>query len=982
MPDQKCEEKGNLADSFPIVCLGASAGGLKALEAFFDHLPAEGGMAYVVVQHLDPHRESHLPSLLGRHTSLPIRTIEDGMKAEPDTVFLNPPNASLTIRQKRFYLESQPKDFAGRLSIDIFLRSLAQDHGENAIAVILSGAASDGTEGVRAINAAGGMTMAQEESQADYPSMPRSAAKTGLIDFVLPVEEMGEALTRYCGYSSALRREMRSQSQERRLGGELDRILKTVHSVTGHDFTQYKKNTVRRRVERRLALHRLGLDDYGRFIREHPEEARALFRDLLINVTGFFRDPEAFEALGEEVARMLSERESGQALRAWVSACATGEEAYTLAILFIEVMDRLEKTFPVKIFATDINPQSIEIARDGLYPENIAAALSEGRRNRFFIRHGEQYRVSGQLRDMIVFSVHDLTRDPPFSRLDVVSCRNLLIYMDSALQRKILPLLHYSLNPGGLLFLGSSEEVGEFTEEHFVPLNRKFKLFRARALPAIWRHETFFIPALQNRRGRIDDAHRPLPQEPPSERRKARLEAPFRHLIEARMMKDYAPPGVLVDKDNYIVYFQGEVGRFVHPAPGEPTFEVLKMVPGPLAETLAELLHRVRRERRRVSHKGLNLPLQGGTLTVDLVVQPMPEAGSEAALITFEAQESEGVESEGPAADARLATLERELYATRQDLQSTIEELETANEELQSANEELQANNEELQSTNEEMETSREELQSTNEELETVNTELKQKNDELIQANDDINNLFGATDIATVILDTDLRIKRFTPAATACFRLIPSDLGRRLTDIGTMLMYDAMEEDLKEVLRTLKDRLCETQSRDGKWYIVHFLPYRTGKNVIAGVILTFNDVTALKEAQIEAQQAREYAENVLNTMREPFLVLDGELRVVSANPAFYQTFQVAPQVTEGVPVFQLGNNQWDIPELRRLLNEIIPENRIFNDFEVNHTFPSIGRRTMLLNARRIDHGDEEGKPRLILLAFQDITAATHKEGGE
>jgi two-component system CheB/CheR fusion protein len=639
-------------------------------------------------------------------------------------------------------------------------------------------------------------------------------------------------------------------------------------------------------------------------------------------------------------------------------------------MLFVEAMDRLETTFPVKIFATDINPLSIEVAREGLYLENIVAALSERRLNHFFIPHEEQYRVDGRLRDMLVFSVHDLTRDPPFSRLDVVSCRNLLIYMDSALQRKVLPVLHYSLNPGGLLFLGSSEEVGEFTEEHFVPVNRKSKLFRARALPATWRHEIFLTPAPQRDRNGRTDSVRPSPQKPPRERSKERLEAPLRQLIEAKMMKDYAPPGVLVDKDNRIVYFQGEVGRFVHPAPGAPTFEVLKMVPGPLAEPLAELLQSVRSERRRVSRTGFNLALYGGSLTVDLVVKPMPEAGREAALIIFEEQESEGVESDDAAADARLAAVERELYVTRQDLHSTIEELETANEELQ-------ANNEELQSTNEEMETSREELQSTNEELDTVNTELKQKNDELIQTNDDINNLFGATDIATMILDTDLRIKRFTPAATAFFHLVPSDLGRRLTDIGTTLIYDAMEEDLKEVLRTLKDRSCEIKSREGKWCIVHLLPYRTGRNIIAGVILTFWDVTALKEAQIDAQQAREFAESVLDTMREPFLVLDGELRVVSANSVFLRTFQVSSTVTQGVPVFELGNNQWDIPDLRRLLNEIIPENRTFKDFEVNHTFPSIGRRTMLLNARRIDRDGDEGNPNLILLAFQDITADTH-----
>ncbi len=442
------------------------------------------------------------------------------------------------------------------------------------------------------------------------------------------------------------------------------------------------------------------------------------------------------------------------------------------------------------------------------------------------------------------------------------------------------------------------------------------------------------------------------------------------------MMEEYAPPGVVVDEQDRILYFHGDTSRFLSPPRGEPSFELLKMARAPLADLLAELLHHTRRERRRLVRKGVNLACNGFPLTFDVAVKPLAEAGSGALLVTFHQADFEAAgtaETAEAPADARIAALERQLYAARQDLQATIEELETANEELQSANEELQANNEELQSTNEELETSREELQSTNEELETVNTELKRKNDDLIQINDDINNLFGATDIGTVILDTELRLKRFTPAATRFFRLIPSDLGRPLTDIVTTLEYPGMDDDMQQVLRDLQGVSREVRSRDGRWYAVHLIPYRARGNVIAGVILTFTDISDLKKAEIETREARELAENILAALPGPLLVLDGELRVVTANPAFYQTFRTAPPVTEGLPIFQLGNHQWDIPELRRLLLEIIPENQVFEAFRVSHTFPSLGRRTMLLDARRIDGEAGRETPKLILLSFRDLT---------
>ncbi len=599
---------------FPVVGIGASAGGLKALEGFFDHLPPGSGMACVVVQHLAPRRESYLVPLLQSHTAMPIRTIEDGMPAAPDTIFIKPPGSSLIIRQGRFRLQKPASADGVRLDINEFFRSLAEDQGENAIAVVLSGAASDGAEGARAVNAANGLVLAQDAAQAEFESMPRSAIETGVVDLVLPVEMMGEELVRYVGYSRTTRREMRRQIEEKRFDGDLQQVLATVHSVTGHDFSSYKKSTVRRRIVRRLAIHQLNrLGDYASYLREHPQEAETLFRDLLINVTSFFRDPEAFAALEAELTGMLANLEADRPVRVWVPGCATGEEAYTLAILLFEAMEKLEKTFPVKIFATDINPQSIDFGREGMYQENIAAELSEQRLSRFFIRHANRYRVNPQLRDMVVFAIHDLTRDPPFSRLDLVSCRNLLIYMDNALQKRVLPLLHYSLKPGGLLLLGASEEVGTFTEEHFAPVNRKWKLFRARALsPAMRQPFPDQPPAYRKeptRKGARQDEVQTRPLFVPAvERRRKNREPALRALVETTIMEEYAPPGIVVDAQDRILYFHSDTSRFLSPPQGEPTFEVLQMARGPLAETLAGLLHRVRQEGRRMVSKGVSFP--------------------------------------------------------------------------------------------------------------------------------------------------------------------------------------------------------------------------------------------------------------------------------------------------------------------------------------------------------------------------------------
>ena len=976
------EETLKIAKSgdFPVAAVGASAGGLKALEGFFAGIPDECGIAFVVIQHLDPRKESLLKSLLAQYTRLPVILAEEGLRVAPGHVYVKGPGKDVVLHDGILRLQESTEPPTLRHPIDVFLRSLAEDRGEHAIAVILSGTGSDGTLGVRAVHAAGGLVMAQEEGEAEYDGMPRSAVETGMVDFVLPVGKMGEELATFIHHPLVARREMKRELAEERLGQDLANVLGILRAQTGHDFTLYKRNTIRRRIERRLAIHKMErLGDYAALLRQNPAEGQALFKDLLINVTSFFRDPEAFELLGEELVRLLDQRPAEDPVRVWVPGCATGEEAYSVAILLLETMDRLEKTFPVKIFASDINPQTIETGREGTYPDSIAADVSERRLKRYFVRHEGHYRVDSRLREMVVFAVHALTRDPPFSRLDLVCCRNLLIYFDSRMQKKVVPLLHYSLKTGGLLLLGSSEEVGEFGDL-FAPLNRKWKLFRALEATPVFRHQEFNLMPTPRSEAAIAPPRQAA--ERPSGPTVRRREAALRALVETSLMEEYTPPGVLLDENDDVLFFHGETSPYLTPPRGEPTLQVTRLTRGEVAETLPELLSRARTLQQRVRSEALRLPTATGSLRIEVCAKPMPTAGSGHLLLTFETLEpalkKEG-EAEEEAPDLRLISLQRELFSTRQDLQATIEELETANEELQSANEELQANNEELQSTNEELETSREELQSTNEELETVNAELKKKNDELLQANDDINNLFTATDVGTMILDTKLRIKRYTPATTRFFRLIPSDIGRPVTDIATTLVHDGLDADLQEVLEKLHRKEREIESRDGRWYAVHILPYRTSTNVIAGVILTFTDITPLKEVEITAREARLYAENILGTLREPLLVLDADLRVVSANRAFYRTFRTLAKKTEKKPLFHLGEGEWDIPPLRELLERIIPNNEKMEDFRVEHEFPSIGRRVFLLNARRIDR--EIGKARLILLAFEDITDREGKRHG-
>ena len=964
--DPATNEKQNASAEFPIVGIGASAGGLEAFESFFTNMPDDVGMAFVIIQHLAPGRDSMMASLLAKFTAMPIREIRDGMPVKPDCVFLNPPGSNVIIENGKLHLTKPMKEHGLNLSIDVFFRSLAVEREQTAIGVILSGTGTDGTLGLEAIKAAGGLTLVQNELQAKFGGMPHSAIDTGLIDVILPVEKIPGELQKYVRHPY-LTGVKQPEKAEPEFKAGLKKIFALLRAEIGHDFSGYKTTTLRRRIERRMVVHQFEhLTVYVQYLQDNPEELYKLFKDFLIGVTGFFRDPDTFEVLKESLLPCLKEKTPRESpIRVWVPGCSTGEEAFSIAIILFEIMTALKRHREIQIYASDLDSAAIETARAGLYPKNIQNDISEERLRRFFTKEGEGYKVKKRVREAVVFAEQNLVKDPPFSKLDLVSCRNLLIYLKPELQRKVLPLVHYTLNPQGLLFLGTSESIGEFTDL-FSVVDQKAKIFQKKEpLP----DEIREYPLLP-----VFDTYPPASD---SDEKSAPPKEGIRRLTEKIILDDYASPCVIVSQDYKIHYLMGQTDKYLKPPAGDPIFNILTMARRGLAAKLKIAIQTAFRQKQIVEVKNLWVEHNGKTHPVDVLVRPLPESGrpSNLMMVIFTARPEVPIKKpaqantgEAGSEEPTIVSLERELQITRESLQSTIEELETAYEEQKSTNEELQATNEELQSSNEELKTSREELQSTNEELTTVNVELQHKVDELSRVNSDINNLLGSTEIATIFLDTDLHIKRFTPSIKKIFNIILSDIDRPISDITSNLKYENLEADAVTVLDTLMRKEFEIQDKHGNWYTVRLIPYRTTENIIDGVVVTFVDISRLKVA-LEAQA---YAESIVDTVRQPLLILDETLKVHSANKSFYRTFQLTPADTENHSVYALGNGQWDIAPLKLLLERIIPRNNQFDDYELVHEFPGLGPKRMMLNARRISAKDNH--PAFILLAIEDVTA--------
>jgi two-component system CheB/CheR fusion protein len=836
----------------PVVGIGASAGGLEAMEAFFANVPADSGIAFIIVSHIDPHAVSFLPELLSRSNSfLKIHEAAHGSRLSPNEVVVTPPGKTLTIEKGVTYLHDIVIPHVTPLPIDTLFRSLADDQQDRAIGVVLSGTGTDGTLGLQAIKNVSGMVMVQAPSSAKFPGMPQSVIDTGIADYILPPEQMPEALLNYTRgpylAPAAPIFPTRFISPE-----VLQDVLSLVRARTGHNFSNYKISTIRRRLERRLNLHQIGQPEhYVRYLREHPEELDQLFHELLIGVTSFFRDPEAFDALGRVLRQLLESKRDGESVRVWVPGCSTGEEAYSVAMLLREILDETQKPCPVEVFATDLDDRAIDIARFGRYPDGIAMDVSPERLQRFFTHDDGVYQIVKNIREMIVFATHNLLVDPPFRHLDLLSCRNLLIYLDNTAQNQLVSLFHYALRPGGLLFLGSSETIGHLTDR-FSIADRQWKLFTrsintASAYPLPEPAAGSFYPEISHGSHLEGGTSQSIT---PSSR------------AEAYLAYRYAPPSVLVTAHGDIMYFHGHTGAYLEPPRGSPNLNLYKMAREGLDRVLASAIRAALAHDGPVIRNGINVATNGATITIDLVVERVTEVPplQGLLLVSFRPTADTSSPSHSPAPQGqsrrrrrRLVDVERELEETRQSLQSTIEELEAANEELISTNEELQSTNEETQSANEELKTSKEEMQSLNEELQTVNAELRSKIDELSHVNDDMTNLLNSTEVATIFLDLQLQIKRYTPSATRVMALIPSDIGRPISDLTSNLDYPELVADATEVLNTLVAQSKEARTQSGTWYLARIIPYRTSENLIDGLVLTFVNIDQVKRAE-NAQQ--------------------------------------------------------------------------------------------------------------------------------
>lgn len=891
------------AASFPIVGIGASAGGLAAFEAFFSGMPADvdPGMAFVLVQHLAPDHKSILTDLIRRYTRMQVFEVEDGMTVQPNCTYIIPPGRDMAFLNGTLQLLAPSAPRGQRLPIDFFFRSLAQDQHERAICIVLSGTGSDGTLGVRAIKGEGGMAMAQNPESTEYDGMPSSAIATGLVDYELPPAEMPAQLIAYSNkaFAKGLRQTTLSTPQAENAQRKIFILLR---SQVGHDFSGYKPNTIQRRIERRMAVHQIEtIDQYLSYLQQTPTEIEALFRDLLIGVTQFFRDPEAFKVLEEKIIPdIFADKPAGSLIRIWSPGCSTGEEAYSLAILLAEYMENLKQSYKVQIFATDIDSRAIATARAGRYSASIAVDLTPERLARFFSAEsdGSFYRIHKSIRDMLVFSEQNVIKDPPFSKLDLISCRNLLIYLGIDLQKKIIPLFHYALNPGGILFLGTSETIGEFSDL-FDTLDRKMKLYKIREDGNSTKHVVlgrFQLPlTAKDVEHHVQGGKKPMAGK-----------LSLREVAEQTLLRQIAPASALVNRIGDIFYLHGRTGMYLEPPQGEPgAFNILKMAREGLRADLAIALHRAAMEKETVRRLNLRVKTNGDFTRVNLTICPaVPEGGPTPSeplylVILEESSMSEWVgrdpssDPDGPDpsrdnTNKHIEALKQELRANEEYLQTSNEELETSNEELKSSNEEMQSVNEELQSTNEELETSKEELQSVNEELATVNSELQTKVVDLSRVNNDMNNLLAGTGIATVFVDHKLRILRFTPTATQMINLITSDIGRPVGHIvSNLLGYNDLVMDIQTVLDTLVPKEVDVQTTRGSWYTLRIQPYRTLDNVIEGAVITFVDITQMKKTEESLRKANDLIRMavVVRDSHDAIILQNLEGRIMAWNPS-------------------------------------------------------------------------------------------------
>jgi two-component system CheB/CheR fusion protein len=955
---------------FPVVGMAASAGGLEAYQQLLSHLPTDTGMAFVLIQHLAPHSKSLLTEILARSTQLPVHEVHDGMKIEPDCVYVIPPNTKMTVADGVLHLSPREKVFGQFMPGDAFFTSLAADYGHKAIAVVLSGGDGDGSLGLKAIKAGGGVTFAQCEGTAQFDSMPTRAISTGNVDFVLPPDRIAAELARL-SHNPMLRNPLPPLlTAEPAPRDALARIFTRLRAATGVDFSQYKLKTIDRRIQRRMLLYKLEqLEDYAAYLAVNPAEVQALYEEITIHVTSFFRDPEAFELLKTQVFPQIIKAKSAQSpIRIWVPGCSTGEEVYSIAICLLEFLADRADRLPIQIFATDISDLAIDKARSGIYADNQMVNVSSERRRRFFNQlDGGSYRIGKTVRELCVFARQNLGGDPPFYNLDLISCRNVLIYLGESLQQRIMSIFHYSLNATGFLFLGTAETTGQ-SSDLFDLVDKKYRIYAKNPLAT---RPTFSFTPSTYQVARLNER-------PPTPATSAKFD--IEQQIDRLIVDRYAPIGVVINSQMQVRQMRGDIDLYLKLTSGIADFNIFKLVRPDLQIELRAAIYQAQQQDVPVTKQVLTD--ESRIVNVQVIPFTVPNVEERYFLVLFESVPSIDncpVDPASPQGDLERenARLRQELDATIQEhtatqdyLQSVIQEHEHVNQDLKIANEEILSSNEELQSTNEELETAKEEIQATNEELTITNSELRSRNSELFLLNNDLINLLASINIAIVMLTNDLRVRRFTPMAQRLFNLIPADTQRHFTDIRTNLDIPDLEQVILDVQETIRVKALEVQTTSGQWYMLTIRPYRTTENQIDGVVLVLHDIHAFKRSLATLEEARNYAEEIVESVPLPLLVLESDLRVNKANRAFYQTFQVQWLDTIQSSLFDLGNGQWNIPGLRPLLEGILTDDTTVQNVEIEHEFEHIGNKTMLLNAVKMI---ESGDTHRILLSIEDIT---------
>ncbi|MCC5931317.1 MAG: PAS domain-containing protein [Cyclobacteriaceae bacterium] len=905
--------------SFPIVGIGTSAGGLEAMEQFLKNVPENSGMAYVIIQHLDPTHKGMLPELLQRITKMKVRQAKDGMLVRPNGIYVIPPNKSMSILHGKLQL-FQPLEIRGlRLPIDFFLRSLAEDLKEMSIGLILSGMGSDGSAGLSAIKEKNGIAVVQDPVTAKYDSMPRSAIESVLVDIIAAPGELPVKLIDFLKHIPIVKNNFDGEVKDQTA---LEKIIFLLRTYTGNDFSMYKKSTLCRRIERRMSVHKIDkISDYVTLLKENPKEGDILFKELMIGVTRFFRDNEVWEKLASDtIPTAIRNAPENTVMRAWIPGCSTGEEAFSLAILFLEAIENINphKNISLQIFATDLDHDAIETARKGLFPENIITDVSSDRLARYFVKTDDGFRIKSEIREMVVFAQHNLIMHPPFINIDFLSCRNLLIYLATELQKKILGLFYFSLNTKGIMVLGSSESLGSM-QSLFISVDGKLKIYQ-RAVNAVAPYLSNFPSSFS--RPKTENVEKPAV---------GTISNNIQTLADQLLLQRFSPPAVLVNTSGDILYISGRTGKYLEPAAGKANMNLFAMLREGLRHEFHIGFHQALSEKSNVILHNLKVGTNGNSQSLDISIQYIDKPGPlKTTLLVVFSDLPEAIELKSKpestataSKSSREAKLENELQYTREEMQTTLEEMQTSQEELKSTNEELQSANEELQSANEELTSSKEEMQSLNEELQTLNAELVAKVEDFARVNNDMKNLLNSTDIATLFLDKELNIRRYTNQATKIFKFIKSDIGRPFTDQVSDLIYPEMAEDAIEVLKTLVFIEKQIPGKDGRWFSIRIMPYRTFDDRIDGLVITFINITELKKMEEKWEEANQIINTLLNISSDVIIKLSNKWQILEFNPEAEKVFGVKSENVINDNYLQLFTAEPNMKQSEQQLNKML-----------------------------------------------------------